>query len=160
MKQLSTKDRFMKYVQFLDIEGGCWEWMGYKFPNGYGCFNRHSYAHRTSFELFIGTIPDKMFVCHSCDNRSCVNPKHLFLGTRQDNMNDMKNKNRQARGEKQWSHKLTEMCVYQIREMLERGYKTKEIAQLFGITQSNVLYIKSRKTWSWVKQEMYQNEQE
>lgn len=76
----------------------CWEWKKAKTAHGYGAISvagNQCAVHRVSFELFNGKIPEGIFVLHSCDNPSCWNPTHLFLGTQQDNMNDMKRKGRQ-----------------------------------------------------------------
>jgi len=69
----------------------CWLWLGYKDPNGYGNLNIGGKAyltHRVSYYIHFGSIPKGMEICHHCDNPSCVNPKHLFLGTHKDNMHD------------------------------------------------------------------------
>lgn len=80
----------------VQTETGCWEWQGVMHHSGYGCFKvkgKFAYTHRASYEAFIGPIED-MFVCHRCDNPKCCYPKHLFLGTHEENMADMKEKGR------------------------------------------------------------------
>lgn len=154
---LSFEDRFMLYVQKSDNPNGCWEWTGSKLPNGYGGFeikHKKYLSHRVSYALFINMIPDGLEVLHKCDNKSCVNPSHLFLGTQKDNMQDMKNKNRQARmkGETNGSHKLIKQEIYKIREMIEQKFYTqKELANMFGVNEKTIRRIKLGKTWSWLK---------
>lgn len=81
-----------------DAETGCWNFTGAVHTNnGYGCIGKDGkkvYAHRFSYELHKGSIPAGMLVCHTCDNRRCVNPDHLWLGTYQDNISDMVAKGR------------------------------------------------------------------
>lgn len=90
-------ERFWPKVQKTDC---CWEWTGYVMPNGYGTFGRGRaiegkvYAHRFAYEALVGPIPVGQHVCHRCDNRRCVRPDHLFLGTQRDNMRDMVAKGR------------------------------------------------------------------
>src|SRR5690348_7112088 len=93
--------RFWSKVEKTD---GCWIWRGTMNGVGYGVFwlpmgkprnaNSRVYAHRLSYEMHEGKIPDGMFICHRCDNPACVNPDHLFLGTQSDNMTDCSRKGR------------------------------------------------------------------
>jgi len=79
-------------------ESGCWIWMGSTTQKGYGDIKydkKHHRAHRLSYELHNGAIEDGLMVCHSCDTPSCINPEHLFMGTAQDNTDDMVKKGRQ-----------------------------------------------------------------
>ena len=78
-------------------DNGCWEWVKSKTSHGYGNFrdaDKIKMAHKESYKLFVGSVPKGIFVCHHCDNPSCINPDHLFLGTHKDNMMDMVNKGR------------------------------------------------------------------
>lgn len=100
----SITDRFWSKV---DKSGDCWLWTGGRFgADGYPAFwdgTRTMRAHRFSYELTNGHLPDKLFVCHKCDVKLCVRPDHLFSGTTQDNMADMVAKGRQARGDRHGS---------------------------------------------------------
>lgn len=85
------------YTKYNKSTNGCWEWNGALRDDGYGILkvnNRCDGAHRFSYELYIGEIPNSLCVLHRCDNRKCVNPFHLFLGTKSDNMIDCIKKGR------------------------------------------------------------------
>lgn len=152
-----TKECFMRFVSIHDDNlNGCWEWMGSKNDQGYGNFkliNKAYKAHRISYMLFIGDIPENMCVCHSCDNPSCVNPAHLWLGTNQDNVDDKMRKGRQShsRGEERYNHKLDKQKVIQIRQLYKQGYTLKELSKMFGVSISTVFFVKSEKVWGWVE---------
>jgi hypothetical protein len=132
----------------------CWVWKGGFFVGTrYGQLrvgNKTVRAHRFSYELHKGEIPKGFFVCHKCDNPACVNPKHLFLGTAQDNSTDMIRKGRQCKGETHGQAKLTKEKVEAIKRLYvwrspELG--TFGLAKRFGISQSVVSKIVLNKTW-------------
>jgi hypothetical protein len=94
-------DPIAAFWEKVDKSGICWEWIGAISGNGYGAVwwnGKMQSAHTVSFEIANGEIPDGLFVLHSCDNRRCVYLRHLFLGTHQQNMDDMVAKGRQAKG--------------------------------------------------------------
>lgn len=108
------------------------------------------YAHRFSWQMRYGKIPQGLDVCHHCDNPPCVNPAHLFLGTKTANMQDMVNKGRVQRGERHYKAILTTQKVRTIRKMLRQGIKNKAIAQVMDIRPAAVSEIKHGKRWRHV----------
>lgn len=95
-----TKEGVLKKIISLAIkdENGCLVWQNSKSPRGYGKIkfnNKHWRAHRLMYFIKFGALDDTTYVCHSCDNPSCINPDHLFAGTARDNAEDMKSKGRQ-----------------------------------------------------------------
>lgn len=124
------------------LETQCWLWNKAIDKAGYGRFGSGSlYSHRESYKLFIGAIPEGMLVCHKCDIRTCVNPEHLFLGTYDDNNQDMiaKKRDRKAR-------KLSDDDVSTIRELWKTGeHSQPEISSLFDISPSMVSAIVTNK---------------
>ncbi len=168
--------RFWKAVNKEGSEhptlGKCWEWLRSLDGDGYGVFSsmdKYVKAHRFSWELHFGEIPDELHVCHDCDNPKCVNPGHLFLGTIQDNNEDRTRKGRSARGEKSGakthpekivrgtSHlnaKLTDEMVTEIRANYVRGCPhlgTYGLAEIFGVSQRLIHQIVTNKIWTHVK---------
>jgi hypothetical protein len=133
----------------------CWEYTGCKDRNGYGLFgyNKHQYfSHRIIYELTKGNIPEKIQVCHSCDNPKCCNPKHLFLGTNQDNADDKVSKRRQSRlsGERHGSHKLTSNQIFKIRMMYKTGkYYYRELGKIFKCSGRHIGDIINNKKWRY-----------
>lgn len=144
-----TRERFLERVD-KQGDGGCWLWLGCKDKKGYGIIQRNRKAERApriAWELYIGTIPDKLFVCHKCDNPSCVNPDHLFVGTLQDNTADMVAKQRQIQGETVGSSKLTTIQVIEIRQRYRDGVSQRALSKEYGITKSGIQHVVRRQTW-------------
>lgn len=131
---------------------GCWLWTGKCRRNGrYGRFgiNRKSLAaHRVSYEMAHGPIPDGMLVCHHCDTPLCVRPDHLFLGTSADNTADMVAKRRHPHHESNGRAKLTVLQVEFIRAMYALGgIRQKDLAGIYGVTQTNVYRVVNGLIW-------------
>lgn len=144
--------RFWNYVLVPAKLTECWEWIGPKNEHGYGIFYYNSKrvkAHRFSYKCYNGEFDYTLFVCHKCDNPSCINPSHLFLGTQFDNMNDMKNKGRSPRGEKSGTSKLTELDVKQIlTDITLYKYKTiLEITNEYDVKSAQIIRILNSKNW-------------
>jgi hypothetical protein len=141
--------RFWSKVAFTD---GCWEWQAsIRKRDGYGRFQTgattQETAHRFSYALANGPIPQGMFVCHRCDNPRCVRPDHLFLGTPDDNMQDKTRKGRQAKGS-EISKRLRPEDVLLIRTMYASGnYSQQELADSFGVYQTTISHIIRRSNW-------------
>ncbi len=132
------------------VDTPCWEWQGHLHDNGYGRLtNRRNtgYAHRFMWEAFNGPISDGFDVCHHCDNRKCVNPDHLFLGSRKDNMKDAQIKGRLQRGQDRHNSVLTPDIVRRARKLKGDGMKTKDIAARYGIKPQTMGKAINRHTW-------------
>lgn len=156
------KDRFLKKVKFPENENKCHIWIGSVGGNGYGRFSvkgKNKLAHRISYSLFIGDINDDICVLHKCDNRLCVNPKHLFLGTYETNAVDRKNKNRgfKPKGIINPNNKLTINQVKEIKSLLKtakslkkiyrENYTMKAIASKFNVSDGAINLIASGRNW-------------
>ena len=134
---------------------GCWIWKAGKDLEGYGRFRvkKHTgQAHRFSYELVHGKIPKGMLVCHSCDNPSCVNPEHLFLGTHKINGKDKAIKGRAARhlGETNPMSKLKREDVLVIKSLYSKGCKQESLALRFNVGQDHISRIVNGKCWNWL----------
>ncbi|HAM53724.1 MAG TPA: hypothetical protein DCP92_24655, partial [Nitrospiraceae bacterium] len=123
-------------------ENGCWEWQSDYYTHGYG--RTQSYdkkigvisSHKLSYKVYKGEVPDGMFVCHSCDNKKCCSPDHLYLGDQKKNIQDATSKKRMKNlfenGEKHWAAKVTESQVIEIRRLYKNGERVRRIAEKFN----------------------------
>lgn len=160
---VTTGSRFWSRVS---KNGSCWIWRGGR-SSGYGAFKlngRRESSHRVAYKLSFGQIPSKACVLHSCDNRLCVNPQHLFLGTLADNVRDMVRKGRHRwgvgrnhgtkthperipTGERNGVAKLKASTAISVRERHEAGEDCASIARSLGVSYNAVHSIVRRKTW-------------
>ncbi|MGH9571494.1 MAG: HNH endonuclease [Candidatus Angelobacter sp.] len=145
------KERFEAKIS-PEPTSGCWLWTGYVNYGGYGKISmpgkRVKSAHRVSWEIRHGAIPEGKMVCHHCDVRKCVNPDHLFLGTVRENADDMKRKGRSLSGERNRCARLTREQADEIKSLLAKGgLRQREIAARFGISIATVSLIKRGKVW-------------
>jgi hypothetical protein len=147
------------YARISKQPDGCWLWTG-QFGGGYGVYQlskttshdgkivrRRIYAHRFSWELHWGAIPEGLEVCHKCDVPKCVNPEHLFLGTHAENQADMAAKDRSPAGVRHANAKITDVDVVAIRNSRET---LAVLADRYGLSQQTVSEIKNRKIWKHV----------
>jgi hypothetical protein len=156
-------DRFWDKVD-IKSDDECWEWLaGRKKKQGYGNFwfqGRHWLAHRFAYKLTRNDIPEKMKVCHTCDNPPCCNPKHLFLGTQKDNTmdRDRKGRNVNYRGSQHGSSILTEEQAKEALKLRRPGKKrakkgeVKKLAEEFGVSKSTISMIVMGNNWKHLKE--------
>lgn len=163
-----TKESFLKNMDRSGGKRACWIWEKMVTKKGYGTVTyhqKHMRAHRVAYILFRGEIPEGMLVCHKCDNPSCCNPSHLFLGTNADNMKDRDRKKRQCRGEARSAvarkhsprgsrhHKavINEDQVREIRVMHSKGIPRKKIAEHIGVRINVIHRVVTRRFWRHVE---------
>jgi hypothetical protein len=172
-KECGLKCRLLNGIK---KNGDCWDWKRKISKTGYGQItinSKYCSVHRESYKFFKGEIPLGNQVCHSCDNKKCINPEHLWVGTQKENIQDAKNKNRLAdqrgrkhsketleklklrphsdrRGEKHHLRKLNEKDIFKIRDLLKNGYTQKQIGEMYEVNQSTICQIKNGKRWSHI----------
>lgn len=133
---IPTEERFKK--KYKISPNGCWEWFAAKDQCGYGTFwngihNLH--AHRYSYILHVAPIPKGKYVCHTCDNPSCVNPKHLFIGNQYDNMRDARLKNRMPQ------YKLSDEDVRYIQNSTR---SVRDLSKMFDVARSTLHRVRKK----------------
>lgn len=166
-----VRTRLFSRTTGMENPSGCWVFGGFAQPKGYALIRvgaaTKQLVHRVSWYLHNGPIPDGMCVCHKCDNPPCVNPSHLFLGTRDDNNKDRARKGRSARLNPTHLHgriypsgakgPRTTLTANQVREIRARyaagGVSQEALAAQFGTTQTNISLIVRRKHWGYVPDE-------
>ncbi len=147
-------EKFWKFVDKKEPEL-CWSWLGDTMKFNYGRFSyagTRRLAHRVAYELTYGLIePPSLIVCHHCDNPNCVNPHHLFLGTRIDNNADRVAKGRTrtnpAKGEAHYKHKLIASNIAEIKQLSQDGVSQRKIANIYHVHQSDIWRIIHNKNW-------------
>lgn len=156
LKEQEVADKLSNYIV---NENGCWVYQGYTTPTHYGQFHiyckwlkvkkRKFAAHRVAYAFHNGVDPADKCVCHQCDNPSCINPDHLWLGTLSDNSRDMVRKGRQAQqdGELNAGSKLNEAKVLEIVARVRQGEQNKQIAADMGVNHGTVSLVRLGKTW-------------
>jgi hypothetical protein len=145
---VKDQERILKHSN-QSTENGCWIWNVAVSKVGYGLCGSEEHktksAHRTSYEAFVGKIPEGKVIAHICDNRLCVNPAHLWLATHKENSQDMVNKKRSARGERCGKSKLNEE---QIKFIRESDLSHRKLGAMFNVSHANIGYIKRNATWN------------
>lgn len=161
----NSPERFWSKVANYGKPDTCWEWQGSRLAAGYGKTHYKGnrwLTHRLAWTLAYGQIAAGLFVCHSCDNPSCCNPTHLWLGTCADNLYDMALKGRAATGQKNGSYKhpdrlphgsthhmakLNESQVVNIRMQLSAGKSLHQLARDFTVSVNTISHIRDQKIW-------------
>lgn len=149
MNKETTLDSLLSRIA-IDPISGCWQWTGSVDKDGYGVVsigNRSKKVHRVFYDLYYGAIDEDLVVCHQCDNPPCCNPEHLFQGTVQDNSDDMVEKGRSLKGERNTKTGLRKDEVEDIRRQYQEGMLQREIADFYGMTQQAISSIVAGINW-------------
>ena len=146
----------IRFWKMVSVSAGCWNWLGpINNKGGYGeiwYLGRNIGAHRLSWILHFGNIPEGLLVCHTCDNPKCVNPGHLYLGTYKDNNRDAANKNRTSCGIERPASRLTAKEVIDIRDAYKSGaFSIRTLATNYKVTYNTIWQLLHKKTWRRVE---------
>lgn len=159
---IPPEQRFWKKVDkdgpiIYEHLGPCWVWTASSYGSGYGQFVVRAGlivgSHRFSWEIHFGIIPNKLQVLHKCDNKACVNPNHLYLGTTKQNSDDAVDRGQIGVGEVRWNHKLTDEKVMEILTLYisgDRRYGQTALSRRYGMSQSVIHEVVLGKTWKHI----------
>lgn len=148
MRKTPIEERF--WLKINKLPSGCWEWTGHRDKYGYGHVShqrRNCLAHRVAYILTHGAADPSLLVCHRCDNRACVRPEHLFLGTHEDNMADSVRKGRSCYGERNANARLTDRQAREARRLYWEGESLGHLSRTFGISQQNMYRLCMGQRW-------------
>ena len=150
-QRMKLKDFENRFWARVEKSEGCWKWVGTPGRRGYGQVGLNYKVltpHRVAYKLTRGPIPEDLEVCHTCDNRWCVRPDHLFAGTKKDNMQDASRKGRLACGERVHCSKLSGLAVLEIRHRYAaEQIRQRDLAAEYGVSQMTISGIVRRKIW-------------
>lgn len=150
---MTPEERYEYYVRRGE-PGECWGWAGASEPTGYGKFSIGSgviaKAHRFSYELHKGPIPEGLLIRHTCDNPPCTNPDHLLVGTYKDNARDAQERRRMAHGDNHGKRIMSEAQVREFRRLYDEGVTSTEIAKQNGLPHMAVWQAVKRINWKYV----------
>lgn len=153
MRKTFSEKQIRNFEKKFETDGdNCWEWKASLRNGRYGSFeynNETFNSHRISYELYVGDIPENLYVCHKCDNPKCVNPSHLFLETQKGNMNDMVSKNRQAKL-KGIDHVAAKLSEKEILEIRNSNLLIRKLAKIYNCCQRHISRIKNKKCWTHI----------
>lgn len=131
-------------------QSGCWIYQKSTLKSGYGRWKidgKTRLAHRVAYAIAKGDIPDGMCICHACDNRACVNPSHLFIGTHEDNSQDMVRKKRHGNKGAERATAPRKLSWNDVEEIRNSALATAELARIFGISHDHVTRVKRGARW-------------
>lgn len=156
LRQKIKDAEYLRRRSVVNEQTGCHEWIGAASSFGHGNINvdgKYWKVHRYAWTLARGAIPDGMCVCHHCDNPPCINPEHLFLGTRKDNSDDMyrKGRGRKSVGSGHWYSKFSDEDVRRIREAYLFGARQVDLAAAYGVHQTAISTVVRRQNWRHVE---------
>lgn len=142
-----------------DVTTGCWLWNGELSYQGYGLSywaGKPQRAHRLSWKIFNGPIPEGEWVLHRCLSRRCINPDHLYLGDHRANMADMVAQGHSLKGEKHGAAKLTEENVREIKRLFAKGIPNTRLGRMFGVATNTIRRIRIGRNWAHVVAEEFE----